>query len=117
MRVSAPANRAAATIGTFGPAAQRVRRAGVVAVVVGERDAADPAAVARRRQDRLDVRGVLRAGVDDPARVAPHEPGVRPLERERPGVVGLHEGDVVLCELVHGPTLPRRRRAQRAAKR
>ena len=34
-------------------------------------------------------------GIDDPARVAPDEPRVRAGQRERPGVVGAHERDVV----------------------
>jgi hypothetical protein len=36
-----------------------------------------------------------RAGIDDPARVAPDEPRVRALERERSGIVRAQERDVM----------------------
>ena len=101
-RASAPAKRAAATVGTPPAAAQRLDAAGVVGVVVGQRDAADAAAVGRRRRGRASrCAASRRAGVDDPARVAPDEPRVRALERVRPRVVGADECDVVLGELLH----------------
>jgi hypothetical protein len=84
-------------------APQRVDGAGVVGVVVGERDAGDAPAGRRRVEHGLDMGGVVGPGVDDPARVAAHEPRVRPLERERPGVVGPDECDVVRGERVHSP--------------
>ena len=80
-------------------AARRVAQAhgevGVVGVVVGQRDAADPAAVAGVGEDALQVGVEVGAGVDDPARVPPHEPCVRALQREGTGVVRDDEPDVV----------------------
>jgi len=71
---------------------------GVVAVVVRQRDPPDAAAPARLRDHRRDVVAERRARVDDPARVAPDHPGVRPVERERPRVVGGDERDVASFE-------------------
>jgi hypothetical protein len=67
----------------------------VVDVVVGERDATDPATVARVGEHPLEMGLHERPGVDDEARVAAHKPGVGPLQREGPRVVGGDEPDVI----------------------
>ena len=48
--------------------------------------------------DRLQVCVDRGPGIDDPARIAPDDPGVRPAQRERPWVVGAHESDIVLVQ-------------------
>ena len=67
------------------PSASRraVDALGVVRVVVRERDAAGAAARGRGRGDRRDVAGQRRPGIDDPRGIAPHDPRVGAVERER----------------------------------
>jgi hypothetical protein len=77
-------------------AAQLLDRLDVVLVVVGDRDAADPAAVGGVGEHPRQVGLHQRSGIDDVAGVAADEPSVRPLQGERPGVVG---GD--LLDVVH----------------
>jgi hypothetical protein len=79
----------------------RGHRLDVVGVVVCQRDAAGAAAPLGLRDDRLDMRIEAGPGVDDPARIAADQPGVRPGQRERAGVVGADERDVVLAERAH----------------
>jgi hypothetical protein len=70
---------------------------------MGHGDPADPAAIRRIGQHALHVRVHERPRIDDEARIAAHEPGVRPLQRERPGVVGgdlldvVHQGQRAFC--------------------
>ena len=81
-----------------GAVAHGGRRAGVVAVVVRQRDPARPAAPAHLLEHVGDVLVERRPGIDDPARVAADDPRVRPGQRERAGVVGVDERDVEALE-------------------
>ena len=60
----------------------------VVGVGVGQQHAPDPAPLGRRCADRLQVRGVLGAGVDHDAGVGADQVGVGPFQRHRPRVGG-----------------------------
>ena len=66
-----------------------------------QRDAAEAATLRCRRGDVRRVGCELGPGVDDPARIAPDEPRVRPLQREGAGVVRAHERDVGGGERIH----------------
>jgi len=82
------------------PLAQREEPLDVVLVVVRDRDAAGAAASLDRRGHTLDVVGDVRAGVDDPRRVAADDPRVGAGQRVRAGVVGPDAGDVEPFELL-----------------
>jgi hypothetical protein len=84
-----------------GPPAQLRGGRDVVVVVVRDGDAADPAPVGGVGQHRVDVGVEGRPRVHDPARAAADQPRVRALQREGPGVVGLHLRDVQAGERVH----------------
>ena len=68
---------------------------------MGQRDAAQAAAALHGPRDRGDVAGVGRPRVDDPAGVAPDEPGVRPLQREGRRVVRPDDLEVQRGQRVH----------------
>jgi hypothetical protein len=74
----------------------------VVGVVVREHDPAGAAAPPGLLDERRGVRGEVRAGVDDPARIAPDDVAVGPRQRERAGVVGPDERDVLRGERIFG---------------
>ena len=71
---------------TAEPCAQRRQPLGVVGVVVRERDPAGPATRRHGGRDGVEVVLERRPRVDDPRRLAPDDPRVRPAERERRGV-------------------------------
>ena len=73
-------------------------RFGVVMVVVCEHDAAEAAALGDSREDALQVLLEQRAGVDQPGGRAALQPGVRPRQRQRPGVRRAQAQDVVRRE-------------------
>ena len=72
----------------------------MVAVVVGDRDAAGAAARLDLGGDGVEVLVDLRARVDDPGGVAPDHPRVRARQRVGPGVLRPDADDVQAVQLV-----------------
>ena len=90
-----------------GPRAQRSHGLGVVGVVVGEQDPAQPAPPRHLGGHRRDVLRQRRAGVDRVGGISPHHPRVGAVQRERPRVVGAQARHVVALDRIHqksGPT-------------
>ncbi len=74
--------------------AQRRHRLGVIAVIVRQRDAAEPAELLDRVEQAPQVGAEQRPGIEHPRRIAPEQPGVRARQRQRPGIVGAHAEDL-----------------------
>jgi hypothetical protein len=71
-----------------GAVAQGRRALDVVRVIVGDRDAPDPAPCLCSGEHLVHMHVQQRTRVHDPARIRADEPRVRPLQRERAGIRG-----------------------------
>jgi hypothetical protein len=66
---------------------------GMVEMSMGDDDPLHPLPGTHRRQDRRQMRGVLRSGIDHRQRGRAHEPGVGPRARQGRGVRGKEATD------------------------
>ena len=79
---------------------QPTRRFAVVVMIVRQHHAAEPAAAVDRGAQPGQMLLLQRPRIDYPRGLAPDHPGVRPRQRQRPGVRRAHEQDVVVRQQV-----------------